>query len=269
MDESLWENIRKNPGAAVFRRLCAVGYAVTLAVCFICDLVLFYALDWFWIVLASLALAFCFTNLPFLIRRERPAVCLGAASLWLLLLLLACWLNTGSRWLLGGCAITMTCLALPWSWWAIRRFYPRHVLPLCLAAFSVWVFVLLAVICFFDGGHWLFSLAYPIAAFCTVYLWLFFLVVRLLPAGPWLKTAACFLLTTFFIPLGSRLAAQLAPEQNAPALRDYFAWGHIFTRESVSGFSWINVLVFAIMLVVSLALLAAGAAAECRRRKKG
>ena len=40
------------------------------------------------------------------------------------------------------------------------------------------------------------------------------------------------------------------------------------TRESADGFSWINVLVFAVMLGVSVLLLAAGIRKEVCRRKK-
>ena len=41
-----------------------ISYAIALIPCFICDLAINKSLTWFWIVLASLILAFTFTNLP-------------------------------------------------------------------------------------------------------------------------------------------------------------------------------------------------------------
>ena len=145
------------------RRFFAAGYAIAIVVCFICDLAVFHALDWFWIVLTACALAFCFTNLPFLFKGNRLSICLGSASGCLILLLLACWINVGGWWIIGGMAITAVCLALPWAWWAIWRFYGKHVLPLCAGALTAWVFLLLAVVWVFTGGDWLFSVAFPLA----------------------------------------------------------------------------------------------------------
>lgn len=74
--------------------------------------------------------------------------------------------------------------------------------------------------------------------------------------------------STSFIPLGNSLSAALAPGQQAPVLLDYLAWWHIFTHEDVNGCSWVNVLVFYILLAVSVILLAVGAAMEVRRRRE-
>lgn len=249
----------------------AVGYAVALLACFICNLAIFHTLSWFWIVLFSIALAFSLTNLPLMLSQNRVPICLGTASGSLLLLLLACWAYAGGWWVLGGAAITLTCLALPWSWWALWRFYGRRLPELFTVAFSLWLFPLLAVIRAFTGGSWLFSVAYPVAAFGVAVLWLFFAVIHWLPAGPWLKVGLCALLGTFVTPLCNCLLASLLPDQvvNVPTtLLDYFNWGVILTQENLPGCSWVNVLVFAVMLGVSVLLLAAGIRKEVCRRKK-
>ena len=64
------------------------------------------------------------------------------------------------------------------------------------------------------------------------------------------------------------LSNAMMPEQKVPVLSDYFAWGVLFTQESVNGFSWVNVLVFAVMLLCSAALLAVGVALELRRLRR-
>lgn len=244
----------------------AAAYAAAIVVCFICDLAIFHRLDWFWIVLTSLMLAFSFTNLPFLLEKHRLPICLAAATGSLFLLLLSCWAFAGGIWILGGLAITAVSLLLPWGVWAIWRLYSLHVAPLSMALFTLWVFALLAVVHAFTGGGWLLPFAYPIAAFCLAYLWLYFAVALWLPVSAWFKAAAFALLTTFAVPLGNLLSSHMVPEQNAPTLADYFAWGRIFTMEDIHGFSWINVLVFAVMLILSAVLLAVGIVRAVQKR---
>ena len=261
--------------AAALRRLAAgtrwffgVGYAIAVLVCFICDLAIYHALDWFWIVLASVALAFCFTNLPFLMRRNRLAACLGAATGCLLLLLLACWGYAGGRWIIGGLAITAVCLALPWGWWAVWRFYGRHVLPICVGLLSVWVFALLAVIWAFAGGDWLLPVAFPLAAAGAAFLWAGFAAARWMPAGPWLKGGVIALLASFALPVFDCLCALLLASPNGPRFGDYFSVGSMLARQDVGELSWVNILVFQLALACALIAAVIGAGAELRRRKR-
>lgn len=250
------------------RRFFAAGYAIALVTCLICDLAIFHALDWFWIVLAACALAFCFTNLPFLVRRSRLEICLGAASGCLILLLLACWWYAGGWWILGGLAITAACLVLPWGWWAVWRFYGKHVLPLCVGVLTVWVFFLLTVVWAFQGGGWLFSLAFPLAAAGAAFLWAGFAAVYWLPAGPWLKGGVAALLASFATPVFNCLCGLLIGNQHGARFWDYFSVGDMLERRSAGDASWVNPLIFQMMLVCSLALAAAGVVMEVRRRRR-
>lgn len=243
-----------------------MSYAIAVVACFICDLAVFHTLDWFWIVLTSVALAFCFTNLPFLVRRNRPAVCLGAASGSLILLLAACWAYVGGWWILGGLAITAVCLVLPWSWWAVWRFYGKHLPELFMAVLTVWVFLLLAVIWAFAGGGWLLSLAFPLAAVGLAFLWAAIAVARWLPAGPWLKSGVVALLVTFAVPVFNSLCDRLIENMSGPRFWDYFSVRDMLIRRSAGDISWVNPLIFQIMLVCSIALAAVGTVIEVRRR---
>lgn len=250
------------------RRFFAAGYAITVVTCFICNLAIFHTLDWFWIVLAGCALAFCFTNLPFLFRENRPAICLGAASGCVILLLLACWMNVGGWWLIGALCITAACLVLPWSWWAVWRFYGKHVPPLCVAVLTVWLFGLLGVIRVFAGGNWLLSLAFPLAAAGAAFLWAGFAAVYWMPAGPWLKAGVIALLATFAVPAFNSLCGRLIADTQMPRFLDYFSVGDMLARRAAGDASWVNPLIFQIMLVCSIALTAVGGALEARRRRR-
>ena len=250
------------------RRFFAVSYAVAIVTCFICDLAVFHTLDWFWIVLTACALSFCVTNLHFLVRRDRLTVCLGATSVCLLLLLLACWVYAGGWWIIGGLAITAVCLVLPWGWWAVWRFYGKHLPELWMALLSVWLFPLLAVIWAFAGGDWLLRLACPMALVGLAFLWAVFAVVRWLPSGPWLKAGASALLLTFATPVFNSLCDRLIADTSGPRFWEYFSVGDMLARRSAGDASWVNPLIFQIMLVCSIALAAIGAAAEVRRKRQ-
>lgn len=250
------------------RLFFSAGYAIAIAVCFICDLAIFHTLDWFWIVLAAVALGFCFTNLPSLLRRNRLPMCLGAASICLILLLLACWVNTGGRWVIGGMCITAVCIALPWVWWAIWRFYGRQIPLLCMGVFSVWIFLLLTVIWTFIGGDWLFRVAFPLAAAGTAFLWLGFSTVYWLKTGPLLKAGCLALLATFATPAINILCGLLLESSGGPSFQQYFSVPDMLARRASGDASWVNPLIFQLMLVCSAVLTTVGVIAEIRRRER-
>ena len=262
---AVWNGVVKG-----FRIFFAAAYLTALVPCFICNLVFEGRLSWFWIVFFSLVMAFCVTNLPFRLKKNKLPICMGALSACLLLLILSCWGVTGGSWLGAGLAITSLCLVLPWSLWAVRRFYGQHMPPLFLGVLTVWLFGLLAVICLTTDGDWLLSLAYPIAAFVLALIWLLFVLVYWLPAEPWLKGGLAALELAFVLPLSNCLSAWLVPEQKVPTLVQYFSWQVLLTHADVDGFSWINVLVFAVMLLAALVLTGVGVGLELRRlhRKK-
>ena len=153
---------------------------------------------------------------------------------------MACWWYAGGWWIVGGLAITAACLVLPWGWWALWRFYGKHVLPLCVALLTVWVFGLLAVIWAFTGGDWLLRAGYPLAALGVVFLWACYGCLRWVPGGAWVKAGAVVILAALATPAFNGLCAFLLPEYHT---------GNI---------PWLNRLVFLATLAAGLVLLAAG-----------
>lgn len=252
----------------VWQRFFAVSYAIALVTCFICDLAVFHALDWFWIVLTSLALSFCLTNLPFLVRRNRITICLAGMTACLFPLLLSCWVYVGGYWLGCSIAITAASLALPWGVWALWRWYGKHMVTLSLALLSVWVFFLLAVIQVCTGGAFPLSFAWSIAALSLVFVWAVFALARWLPTGWPLKTALIFALCTFSVPVINSYCTWLFPEESGspqPAFADYFSLRSLFALREAGNLDWVNILVFWIAAAVSLVLLVAGGWWEARR----
>lgn len=253
-----WERIKK-----VWWWFSVVCYAAALVVCFICDLAIFHRLDWFWIVLTSLMLAFSLTTLPLMLRRSRLLICMGAATASLLLLLLACWLYVGGFWVLGGLAITAVCLLPFWGVWALWRFVGRHLSVSVLGLLTLWTFLLLAVIRAFAGGQWLLPLAFPIAAYCWAAVWLYFALIRWLPANRWIKGGVCAALTALLLPASTAFGDWLSGGQADPKPTIFFQWGRLFHPQ---GYEWINILVFICLLALAVILLAVGAVIALKNR---
>lgn len=246
----LWRGLTKG-----WQLFFAISYLITLLVCFICNVAISKRLDWFWIVLSALMLGFCFTNLPMLVKRDRWAVCLGAATGSLLLLLLVCRLYTGDPRVMTGFGVVAVCLSLFWGVWAIWRFYGRHVAVLSLLWFSVWLFLLLTVIWLFVGGTWLVRLGYTISATSLAVVWLYFAVGRWLPVNGWIKTGIYFALTAFLAPAGSAFGEWLSGGTANPGPEVYFQWNLLFHPVE---YEWIPILVFVCMLLAAVILLAIG-----------
>lgn len=75
-----------------------ISYGIALLTCFICNLAIDGTLSWFWIVASSLLLAFTFTNLPALIRKNRLILIPLSMYLALVLLFGVCCIYTGGNW---------------------------------------------------------------------------------------------------------------------------------------------------------------------------
>ncbi len=147
---------------------------------------------------------------------------------------------------LGWSWIVLAAVALPWGWWAVWRFCGGHVLPLCMAFTSIWVFPLLAVIHRFTGGSWLIGVAYPLAAVGVAFLWAYFSCLRYLPAGPWLKVGVFALITAVASPVFNALCERLIPDIRQP-------WR-------------LNYITFAALLAAAVILLAVGVLQERKQR---
>lgn len=75
-----------------------ISYAIALIPCFICDLAINKGLTWFWIVLSALLLAFTFTNLPKLIKKNKLILIPASMFTALCILLGVCCIYTNGDW---------------------------------------------------------------------------------------------------------------------------------------------------------------------------
>lgn len=75
-------------------------YGLALLTCFICNLAVSHTLSWFYIVLASVAITFSVTNLPFLLKKHKLVLSALAVTALIYLLLFVCNVYTQGDWLL-------------------------------------------------------------------------------------------------------------------------------------------------------------------------
>lgn len=109
----------------IFQIVCGASYIIALITCFICNLAVNHTLSWFFIVLFSLAIGFCVTNLPFLLKRRKFIIPSFAITVLIYLLLIACCLYQRGDWLFS--------LALPIATYVMGIFWATvglcHLFP--------------------------------------------------------------------------------------------------------------------------------------------
>ncbi len=113
----------RHTGLKIYHGIMLALYGIALLTCFICNLAVGHTLSWFFIVLCSIGMGFCITNLPFMLKKHR--LVLSAASVTVLLYLLL-----------------FVCNAYSHGHWLLRYAYPIVTYPVLL----VWMMILVAKI---------------------------------------------------------------------------------------------------------------------------
>ena len=175
-----------------------ISYAIALIPCFICDLVINKSLTWFWIVLASLILAFTFTNLPQIIKKHRLILLPLSMYLSLCLLLGVCAIYSKGNWffipvvavLLGLVMIFMPIYIAKYDIFTKVRKYNDFVsvaIDFVVLNLLLVIIDIFAVSNGFANAHWYFTIALPIVA--VIYLILNMLMMtRFLKINRFFKT---------------------------------------------------------------------------------
>lgn len=175
-----------------------ISYALALIPCFICNLAIDKTLSWFWIVVSALLLAFSFTNLPKLIKKNKLILIPLSMFLALCLLLLVCCIYTQGNWfwvatlsvLFGLIIIFVPIYISKYKIFSKIKNYNDFV---SIFIDFVALNILLIVVNIYTNinnstGNWYLTLALPIV--CISYLILnIFLCVRFLKLNKLLKTS--------------------------------------------------------------------------------
>lgn len=77
-----------------------ISYSIALLTSFICNLAINHTLSWFFILLASLALAFSITSLPIILKKQKMLITFSVATVLIYMLLFVCSIYSSGDWLL-------------------------------------------------------------------------------------------------------------------------------------------------------------------------
>lgn len=176
-----------------------ISYAITIITCFICNLAVNGTLSWFWIVLSALLLAFSFTNLPKLIKKNKLILLPLSMFLSLALLLGICCIYTNGNWfwiailsVLLGLVIIFTpiYIAKYQVFSKIKKYNDFVSVGIDFIMLNILILVIYAftVLNGYANSNWYLQIAFPIVM--TVYLFLNILLsVRFLKINKLLKTS--------------------------------------------------------------------------------
>lgn len=192
-----------------------IAYLLTLVTTFIVNLAVEQRLDWFWVVLASLGVAFSLTTLPLLLSRHRLWLTAAAFIASLFAVLIVSWLlYERGEWLpiaLASVAFAavvllsipaVTQVPVPLSW---RRHRTLGALALITIAYAVFLPIVMIAS---GNGSILFSQAIPISALVAILAWVSALVAVYLPVAGLYRAAivVAFVATYNFYVLNPAIA---------------------------------------------------------------
>ncbi|MBQ9795542.1 MAG: helix-turn-helix transcriptional regulator [Clostridia bacterium] len=176
-----------------------ISYTLALIPCFICDLAINKGLTWFWIVLSALILAFTFTNLPKLIKKNKLIFVPFSMYSALCLLLGVCCIYTHGNWflipalsVLFGMIVIFTPIYISKFnvFSKLKKFGDFISVGINFVALNILLIVidLFSVLNGYTDNHWFLKIAFPItlAVYCFLNI---LLCVRFLKANKLIKTS--------------------------------------------------------------------------------
>ena len=156
---------------------------IPVIVCLICNLAVGHSLDWFFIVLASLAVFASVTVVPLVMERNAGLWTLGCFTGSLLLLLLVINIYAGGRWFLLAAVPTIFGLSVLFAPYVIKRIKLPSELSnkkglIVMTWNTLWLYAIILVtgLTVKSSEYW--SNAIPITAYCVILPWVLFLIIR-------------------------------------------------------------------------------------------
>lgn len=237
---------------------------VPILVCLICNLAIGHALDWFFIVLASLLIVASLTVVPLTVPQNAGMWAIISATGSLLLLLLTVCIYSGGDWFLLTATPTVFGLSVVFMPYIILRLPLPKVLSHCkglltMAWDTLWLYATI-VICGIhseDPQYWRISL--PITTICVLIPWGIFLLIRYASMHPLCKAGCILWVIGFFGAFGNDLfmLAAFGTWDVRISHADLLTWG---TGEAYMNVNDANValLVAVTCLIIGAVLFVAG-----------
>lgn len=185
--------------------VCVAGILmIPVIVCLICNLAIGHALDWFFIVLASLLLVASLSVVPLLAPAKRAGLwTIGSFTGSLLLLLGVICLYAHGSWFFLAAVPTvfgLSILLMPFIVHQLPLQAPlsNHKGLLVMLWDTLWLYGVIVTCGFYSSTAAYWRIALQITAFCLLLPWALFLVIRYLKIHPLSRAGICCILTGLF-----------------------------------------------------------------------
>lgn len=237
---------------------------VPVAVCLICNLVIGHALDWFYIVLASMLMVASITVVPLMVPCKKGLWTIIGFTASLLVLLGVCCIYTGGSWFFVAAVSCIFGLSVFLAPYIVRQLpLPNraafHKGLIVIIWDTFWLYLLIVTCGIFVGGdsfYWRLSLS--LTFYCLLFPWTIFLVVRYLKINAYTKTGIVLIVVGIMAAFANDVISLVSgiPTENS-----------IFDADIRAGFQttdWqtfsanIMLLAFAVFIVAGVIFLVAG-----------
>lgn len=250
--------------------LCFAGiFMIPVIVCLICNLAIGHALDWFFIVLASLLVAASLIVVPLVVPREHIGMStLGGFTASLMLLLMVVCIYVRGNWFFLAAVPSFFGLSVVFMPYVINKIalpkgLSHHKGLLVMIWDTVWLYAVIAVCGFHASSPSYWRVSLEITSFCVLLPWLLFLIIRYFRIHPVTKAGLAFIICGGFFAFTNDVVRI--------ALRD---WEHQsildadFSRWDVSS-NALNANIYVIALVWSVVIGVVLVGVGMRLKRKG
>ncbi len=229
---------------------------IPVIVCLICNLAIGAALDWFFIVLASLMVVASVTVVPLLVRENVVMWTMGGFILSLTILLGVICIYTQGSWFALAVVPSVAGLSMLFMPYIIRHISLPEVLKnqkalLTMIVDTICVFAIIAVCGFSVSASNYWGVALPITLYGLTLPWLIFICVRYLRVHPFTKAGIIFFLIGIFNTfMNDVVDAALGGFTKLNILRADFA--HWNNQTNNGNVAWIVLITMAVCGIVFL-----------------
>ena len=254
-----------------------IAYGIAILTCFICNLSINKTLDWFWIVVSALLLAFSFTNLPKLIKNHKLLLIPLSNYLCFCILIAVCAIYTNGNWffipatavLLGLAIIFMPIYISKYKVFSKIRKYNDFV---SIAIDFLMLNILLIAVDFyafsnnFTQNHWYLSIAVPITIVAYLILNLF-LCVRFLRTNKLIKTSIILFIINILYILCPLIKFDNLAVQNEFELLNILKANFLNWSNEIAIERNVHLIIFLTILTVALIFMIFGVVKHLKKKK--
>lgn len=244
---------------------------IPVIVCLICNLAIGHALDWFFIVLASLLLVASITVLPLLVYEKRALWTILGFTGSLILLLLVCCIYCKGNWFLLAAVPTILGLSIVFMPYIIYQVYLPKALKnkkglLVMSWDTLWLYAVIFVCGLYNthSDYWRVSL--QITTFSILLPWAIFLCIRYVPVHPMIRAGLVTMVTGAFVSVVNEITNGMVDGNIHIRIldADFSRWD---TIEVVNGNVMLIILLSA--LGIGICFISIGVVLGKRKRAKG